>query len=84
MADRTSAEIFSNVFELIVKYVPDSPERDEMALLFWNLSRGYDFSDNQMDCDEALRELGLARYGIDPDWPEDGEVLLYGPPPSSV
>lgn len=32
-----------------------------------------------MGADKALVELGLARRGLDTDYPDDGEVLLYGP-----
>lgn len=76
MADRTSAGIFAEVFEFLAK----EPEKNkEAALHFWEKQRDYDFSPEQMCCDEALTKLGLCRRGIHPDWPDDGEVDLYGP-----
>ena len=48
---------------------------------YWKMSREYDFSEYQMEADEALLKLGLARKGVDPDYPEDGDVMLYGPKP---
>lgn len=77
MADRTSAEIFGNVFTYLASQ-PQTPERDAFASKMWECHRDYDFSDYQMGADNALLKLGLARYGIHPDYPEEGEVLLYG------
>ncbi len=34
------------------------------ARKLWDLSRSYDFSDYQLDCQEALVNLGLARMPI--------------------
>lgn len=76
MADRTSAYIFSRVFDLIDEHVPE-PKRREVALEFWRESQNYDFSNSQMECDDVLIRLGLARKGIDPRWPNDGEVTIY-------
>ena len=45
----------------------------------WALRSEYDFSDYQMESDEALIKLGLARRGIDPDYSEDEETTLYDP-----
>jgi hypothetical protein len=79
MADRTSAGIFGDVFIYLASQ-PKSPERDAFALEVWCQSQGnYDFSNYQMGADKALIELGLARRGVDPAWPDDGEVVLYGP-----
>ena len=79
MADRTSADLFGEVFGILAEHVPAGPERDATALRLWTAQDDYDFSPNQMDADNALMELGLARRGVDPDWPNDGEVWLYGP-----
>jgi hypothetical protein len=59
MADRTSAEIYSNIFTRLAKKKITKGVKAE-ALEFWNESMGYDFSHCQMDADEALVKLGLA------------------------
>lgn len=79
MSDRSGAYMFGRVFKLIAEHVPPGAERDTLAAEFWREQRDYDFSPNQMDADEALATLGLARRGVNPDWPDDGEVWLYGP-----
>lgn len=76
MADRTSAEIFGNIFEWLAKK-PDTPERTEDAKMFWRMSFSYDFSPSQMEASEACLSLGLAKMAVDPRWPEDGEVITY-------
>lgn len=78
MADRDSAYIFGRVFEMIDALVPESEKR-EAARKFWKMSREFDFSDDDMHADKALVALGLARKGIDPDYPDDGPTMLYGP-----
>ncbi len=66
MADRTSAEIFN---ELFVMFAEDATPRDmAYAHKVWRMAWQYDFSFNQMECDEALVRLGLAH----PDTDEDG------------
>lgn len=74
MADRTSACIFGYFFE-------EAARQGEIARpmvgFMWNLARDYDFHPCQMDCDEALLKLGLAKMGVHPDYPDDGEVVLY-------
>ncbi len=81
MADRSSAAIFGDVFTLLAKELDPGPKRDKLARHFWKESRNYDFNEYQMGCDEALFTLGLARKGVDPDYPEDGETTIYGPLP---
>ena len=80
MADRTSAYIFGEIFRDIAS-MPALPIRSRLAKEYWKMSREYDFSEYQMEADEALLKLGLARKGVDPDYPEDGDVMLYGPKP---
>lgn len=80
MSDRSSAELFGEIFNLIVGYVPKA-EQPKVAGEFWKMSRGYDFSDYQMGCDDQLIELGLAHKAVDPDYPEDGEQTVYEPAP---
>lgn len=79
MADRTSARLFSQIFQTVTDYVDDKEDRIQLGLRFWMLSLEYDFSPNQMNCDLALLELELAHYGVDSDYPEAGETILYGP-----
>jgi len=75
MADRTSASVFGIVFSLLAENPTD--EHKEMAKRIFNKTKYYDFSPDQMDVDEHLLKLGLAKMGIDLDYPEDGEVILY-------
>jgi hypothetical protein len=77
MADRNSAEIFGTLFEFISQD-PMIP-RHELAEKLWSMAQQYDFSWCQMDCDAHLIKLGLAKVGIDPEYPEDGEGIIYGP-----
>jgi hypothetical protein len=79
MADRTSAALFGMLFKLLAE--EPTADRKLMARRVWCMKHegGYDFSDRQMESDAALMALGLARKGINPDYPEDGEVVLYGP-----
>jgi hypothetical protein len=79
MADRSGAYLFSRIFELIDQHVQDTETRKKLALDFWKEQGSYDFAPYQMDCDEILMKLGLARRGIDPDYPKDGETIIYGP-----
>jgi hypothetical protein len=79
MADRSGAYLFSRIFRLLNEHVQDTQARRKIALEFWKESQSYDFSPDQMDCDDVLMKLGLARQGVDPDYPEEGEIVLYGP-----
>lgn len=69
MADRTSAGLFSTVFTLLAKNPTD--EHKAIAKEIWPLIDEYDFSEYQMECDEALISLDLARYVWDD--------IQYGP-----
>lgn len=60
MADRTSAGIFARVFEYL-SLVEDPINRHEFARFLYGESRRCDFHPCQMDCDDALVKLGLAR-----------------------
>lgn len=76
MSDRSSAYIIGRVFEMIDKHVPKAQKRKQ-ALKFWKLSLDYDFAPSDMHCDPALKRLGLARMGLDRDYPEDGPIVIY-------
>ena len=75
MADRTSASIFAKVFEYLAE--DNSEKARDFARKFYADSQEYDFNAYQMYCDDALLKLGLAKQGVHPDYPEDGETILY-------
>ncbi len=75
MADRASARLVGRIFELLAKN-PTS-EHKEIAKEIFAESMQFDFANYQMDADDALIKLGLAKIGIDPNYPEDGEVVIY-------
>lgn len=60
MADRDSATIWGFVFKKLAE-LPESPDRDRIAQESLKESEEYDFTENQMNADEALRKLGLKR-----------------------
>lgn len=78
MADRTSAKIFGKVFNLLAQN--PSEENKALAKTMFNEADNYDFSFYQMECDSSLITLGLAEMGVDPDYPEEGEVVIYKNP----
>jgi hypothetical protein len=75
MADRTSAALFGKIFSLLAKNPTD--EHKAIAKEIFSFTSEYDFNYYQMDADNELIILGLAKMGIDPDYPEDGEVVIY-------
>ncbi len=75
MADRTSARLFGKIYEMLAENPSD--EHKAMAKAIWPLQWEYDFSEYQMDADNALVTLGLAKLGIDPKYPDEGEKMLY-------
>lgn len=77
MADRTSASVFCAVFKLLAS--DPTPQHVAFARTLWGHTYAYDFSSYQLECDEALIALGLARMGVDPEYPGDSPVMLYGP-----
>ena len=76
MADRTAAEIFGYFFNTAARMKLTPDVRVLVRKMYW-MSKKYDFSPYQMECDEALIQLGLAKMKVDPDYPEDGEVVVY-------
>ncbi len=76
MSDRTSASVFGKMFTLLAKNPTE--EHKEMAKEIFKMTDEYDFGYYQMYVDEELMKLDLAKIGIDPDYPEDGEVVIYG------
>lgn len=65
MADRTSAEIFRRFFEEAAR---QGEIARPMVEFMWNMTADYDFWVDQMECDDALVTLGLAKRR------PDGEV----------
>lgn len=75
MSDRNSAELFCLIFELLAENPTD--EHKQMARKIYDKSSQYDFSNSQMEADDACLKLGIARKGVNPKYPEDGEVILW-------
>lgn len=75
MANRTSAEIFGILFKMLAEN--PTPEHEKMAMRVCKMSRNYDFTSSQMWADDACLALGVARRGIDPDYPDEGEAVLW-------
>lgn len=73
MSDRTAAELFSSIFQVLASDKPIN--RIAWAHEFWRRSKDYDFSPYQLYCDDALVKLGLA---VERDGP-DGSEIGYGP-----
>jgi hypothetical protein len=77
MSDRSGAALFADVFEYLARNPTE--EAKAFARHLWEKIGDYDFNPYQLYCDDALVKLGLAHMGIDPEYPDDGERLLYGP-----
>lgn len=58
MADRTSAEIFGDMFSYLAE--TKNLSKEQMVQAMWDRSQGYDFTSDQMGVDDALVKLGLA------------------------
>jgi hypothetical protein len=73
MADRTAAEIFAKVFDVLAR----NPTDDRLAIAreIAPMARQYDFHPCQMNCDDALVSLGLAAEGPDSEDPDENCVV---------
>jgi hypothetical protein len=71
MADRTSAALFSDIFEQLA--ASDNPDLAAVKK-FWQQTWNYDFNHYQMSCDDALIKLGLAKNHRDAN---GDEYLVY-------
>ncbi len=60
MSDRTSAEIFEKLFKHLAT-LPKTKTRTAVALHAWKDAQGYDFHPMDMDADNELIKLRLAR-----------------------
>lgn len=87
MSDRSAAEIFARFFERLAEQAMH-PEPDvrqvvnDLAAHAWEDAKHYDFDWQQMGCDGALVELGLATRMREPsDDPNDIELDIdyHGP-----
>lgn len=65
------AQLFAEIFTVVDDYVEDEDARHSLSRRFWVLTKDYDFEYADMDCDEALIHLGLARTLPDPEYPGD-------------
>jgi hypothetical protein len=77
MADRSSAYLFATIFELIDEHVP-AEKKHEIAKRYWKMSQEYDFSNYQLESDETLVRLGLARIERDHEDPEYPRTIYMG------
>lgn len=57
MSDRTSADVFGQIFTLLAS----NKSKGEIAKALWKSSFNFDFSQCQMEADRALIKLGFAR-----------------------
>lgn len=77
MEDRTSAGLFADIFEYLA--ADKKPlDRRAFARWLWKKHGHFDFTHEQLECEEALSKLGLARRIADPD-SDDGGTWVYGP-----
>jgi hypothetical protein len=77
MADRSAARILGRAFAVLAEQPDDRAKA--LARRLWDLTKGADFDPSQMGANEALLALGLGRYRVDTNYPEDGERLHLGP-----
>ncbi len=52
-------------------------EHKVMAKRIYQMTKEYDFDSYQMGAGEPCVELGIARKGIDPRYPEVGMMILW-------
>jgi hypothetical protein len=72
MSDRGAQDIFGTLFRLLGAY-----EHVPIAWAMWEKARQFDTHPCDWECDKELMALGLAKRGLSPDDPEDGEITLY-------
>lgn len=75
MSDRTSAEIFGDIFSILSENIDD--RNKELAKRIFTLIHRYDFDPLQMGAEDECIELGIARWGIDPEYPKDGKRIIW-------
>ena len=67
MSDRSKAYLFAELFQMFAKDMTD--ESKWFAHQVWKMTFEYDFLPCQMECDDALELLGLAKPDMDGDYP---------------
>jgi hypothetical protein len=75
MADRTSAEIFGEVFTFVSK-LEETADTKKLIKFLWKSCWNYDFSPYQMGCDEELIKLGLAKMAKS-KYDGDEDEIIY-------
>lgn len=75
MADRTSVQVFREMFTMLAENPSD--EHKAMARRVWVLAQRHDFTWPQMEADDALIALDLASRCADPECPETGQMVVY-------
>ena len=70
MGDNTSAGIFSELFSVLNSTRMDPKVKKQLAEHFLSMSRGYDFATYELEADDLLRKLGLAKL-------DKGGGILY-------
>ncbi len=58
-SDTRSAEIFGQIFNFLAK---KPLQNKDDAAKFWRRTQSYDFHPCQMECNDSLVSLGLARW----------------------
>lgn len=82
MSDKRNAAFCATVFIMLAEEPTEKNKQN--ALRIWNAIDGYEFSAYHMGCDDALAVLGLYRRAVDPKYPNEGEVDIYGPAPEGA
>ncbi len=75
MASRTAAGIFADLF---LKLAEDPEKNKELIEWAWNHSKKFDFHACQMNCNEVLKKLGLARKVYLVEYPDEYEWVFKG------
>lgn len=77
MSDRGSAGIYQSIFSKLGS--DPTSQHMKWARQLWKESLEFDFHPRDMEIEEALEKLGLARKMANKDHPDEGEVWQYGP-----
>jgi hypothetical protein len=76
MSDHSSAEIYREIFRLLAS--DPTPQHIKWSHKLWKQSQQFDFGPDMLHIEKELKKLGLCRKGLNHDYPEDGEIWLYG------
>lgn len=75
MSDYNSRYIFEEIWELLSKN--PTAEHKKIAQKLYAFSQEYDFSDEDLSCENACVKLGIAHECVSPEYPEDGIITLW-------